>query len=254
MLSWSKLQPLYERKAYRIVQKHIKAILQGIPYDSVTLYTYEATIEANISYEQITAMFKEIYQTIGLDYSKRIEKELPKAVKANILFNEQLLKDILLFLSGEGGQKIVSVHDTLIKDIIDTIKQKIGENASLVELRDAIYDIVSKAGTFYKWQSLRIARTETTAASNFAAMKTAEQSELELQKTWIATLDSRTRRDHFRQDGQSVDLNDTFVMFSGKTVRYPGDPKADADEVINCRCTIAFTPKRDADGNLIFKT
>jgi hypothetical protein len=254
MIIWEKLQPLLERKAYRIVQKHIKAILQGIPYDRVNVHTYEATIEANISYEQILEMYKELYTTIGLRYGNLINKEIEKVKKANSLFNDKLLRDILLFLSNEGGVKITSVHDTLIKDVIEGIKAKLGENATIVELRDAIYEIVSKSGTFYKYQALRIARTETTAASGYAAMKTAEQSDLALQKIWIATLDNRTRRDHFRQDGLSVDLAEPFVMFSGKSVRYPGDPKADADEVINCRCTIAFTPKRDADGMLIFKT
>lgn len=254
MIIWEKLQPLLERKAYRIVQKHIKAIVQNIPFDSVNIFTYEATIEANISYEHIYKMYKELYETIGIRYGGLINREFEKATKANILFNQQLLADILLYLSTDAGVKITSVRDTLVKDIIDTIKTQLGENATVVDLMRAIQAITSKVGTFYKYQSLRIARTETTAASGFAAMKTAEASNLVLQKTWIATLDNRTRRDHFRQDGQSVDLDDTFVMFSGKTVRYPGDPKADADEVINCRCTIAFTPKRDADGMLIFKT
>jgi hypothetical protein len=254
MLAWEKLQPLLERKAYRIVQKHVKAILQGIPFDRVNIHTYEATIEANISYGQIYEMFKELYTSIGLRYGNLVNKELEKFKKANSLFNDQLLKDILLFLSSEGGVKITSVHDTLIKDIIDSIKLTLGENGTIIDLMNAIQAIVSKSGTFYKYQALRIARTETTASSGFAAMKTAEQSDLVLQKTWIATLDNRTRLDHFRQDGLSVDLDQPFVMYSGKTVRWPGDPKAAADEVINCRCTIAFTPKRDADGSLIFKT
>jgi len=254
MTNWNKLQPRYEKKAYRIVQKHIKLILGRIPVDNTNLNNYEIIIELNINREDVFKMFLELYNTIGIDYGNRVNKDLEKVTKANTLFNDYLLKEILLFLSNEGGVKITSVRDTLVRDIIDTIKTQLGENATVVDLMRAIQAITSKVGTFYKYQSLRIARTETTAASGFAAMKTAEASNLVLQKTWIATLDNRTRRDHFRQDGQSVDLDDTFVMFSGKTVRYPGDPIADADEVINCRCTIAFTPKRDADGMLIFKT
>ncbi len=256
MIIWEKLQPLYERKAYRIVQKHIKAILLNIPYKSATLTNYEATIEANISEEQIRRMFVEIYNTIGLDYSKRIDKELEKVKKANILFNEQLLRDILLFLSSEGGDKITSVRDTLIKDVIDSLKATLGINGTVIDLQNAIYAIISKSGTFYKYQALRIARTETTAASGFAAMKTAEASDLVLTKTWIAALDNRTRPDHYKAGlvSQSVDLNEPFIMQSGELIRFPGDPKAAAKEVINCRCTIAFTPKRDADGMLIFKT
>ena len=254
MTNWNKLQPRYEKKAYRIVQKHIKLILERIPLDNTNLNNYEIIIELNIHKEDVFKMFLELYNTIGIDYGNRVNKDLEKVTKANTLFNDYLLKEILLFLSNEGGVKITSVHDTLIQDVIKSIKETIGENGTVVDLRNALYDIISNSQTFCKWQALRIARTETTSASGFSAIKTAEQSELVLTKTWIATLDNRTRRDHFREDGQSVDLKEPFIMASGVSINYPGDPKAPANEVINCRCTISFTPKRDADGMLILKT
>jgi len=253
MIDFKKQHGIYERKAYRIVRSHISKIIKGIPVGNIDLSNYEAVINANIHREQIAAMYREIYKTIGIHYGNRVNKEIEKVKKANVLFNEQLLKEILLFLSTEGGIKITSVHNTLIDDIVKAIQLQLSEGATLIDLQNAIYAITSKAGTFYKWQSLRIARTETTSASGLAAMKTAEASDLEMQKTWIATLDNRTRRDHFREDGQSVDLNQPFVMSSGASLQYPGDPKAPAHEVINCRCTIAFIPKRDSEGMLIFK-
>lgn len=254
MINWSKLQPLYERKAYRVVQKHIKSILSGIPINNASLITYEWLIEANITEEQIKAMFLEIYNTIGLNYGNRINNEIEKTKKANILFNEYLLQQILLFLSNEGGVKIVSVRETLIADVIKAIKESLGENATIIELQNAIQKIVSRSQTFYKWQSLRIARTETTSASNLSAIKTAEASDLLMEKEWISVLDSRTRLDHKIEDGQKVDLDKPFIMASGAKLDYPGDTKASANEVINCRCTIAFKAKRDEEGMLIFKT
>ncbi len=253
MTNWQTLQPKYERKAYRIVQKHIKIILSSLPVDNMKLFNYEIIIDLNITYDDIYKMFREIYTVIGLDYGNRINKEIEKVKKANVLFNDVLLKEILLFLSTEGGVKITSVRNTLVEDIIKAIQAQLSENATLIDLQNAIHAIVEKSQTFYKWQSLRIARTETTSASGLAAMKTAEASDLEMQKTWIATLDNRTRRDHFREDGQSVDLNQPFIMSSGASLQYPGDPKALPSETINCRCTIAFVPKRDIEGMLILK-
>jgi hypothetical protein len=253
MINWPKQQPLYERKAYRIIQKHVKRILNKIPVDNADLYNYEILINLNISNNDIFLMFKELYNTIGLDYGNKINRTLEKTTKANILFNEYLLKEILLFLSTDGGLKIESVKNTLIGDVINTIKAGLGENATVIDLQRAIYAIVEKSQTFYKWQALRIARTETTASSNFAAIKTAQNSNLVLQKEWISVMDKRTRLDHFEINETKVELDEAFVMQSGALLQYPGDPNGTAKEVINCRCTIAFTPKRDANGSLIRK-
>jgi len=118
---------------------------------------------------------------------------------------------------------------------------------------NAIYNVVSKSQSFYKWQALRIARTETTSASNLAAIKTGEDSDLELTKTWISVKDDRTRLDHVVENNQTVDFNEPFKMADGSLLMYPGDVNAKASQVINCRCTVAFTAKRDSEGNLIFK-
>jgi len=258
MIDWNKLQPLYERKAYRIVQKHFKSILSKIPVSNATPNTWEMLIHGNIHIEQIQAMFKEIYTTIGINYGNKVNKELEKTKKANVLFNEALLKEILLFLSNEGTGKIVSVHATLIEEVIKAVKEQLGENATVIELQNAIYNVVSKSQTYFKWQALRIARTETTTASGLAAMHTAQQSDLVLSKTWIAAIDNRTRDDHRGANNQVVDFDDYFIMPSGVKMRFPGAMFNDkgavpANEVINCRCTVAFIPKRDSDGNLILK-
>ena len=253
MINWDKLQKTYERKAYRIVQKHIRTILNNIPLNNVSIGTYPLLISGNITDEQIYSMFKEVYSVVGIDYGNRIKKTLDKTRKANILFNDVLLNEILLFLSNEGGIKITSVKSTLVEDLIKAVQAEIAKQGSLVSIRDIIYSIVSKSQTFYKWQALRIARTETTSASNLAAIKTGEESDLELTKTWISVNDGRTRLDHAIENLQVVDFNDTFKMADGSELNFPGDVNAKPSQVINCRCTVAFTAKRDEEGNLIFK-
>lgn len=201
-------------------------------------------------------MYVELYKTIGLDYGNKINKTLEKVKKANVLFNDELLKQILLFLSSEGGYRITSVRDTLVADIIKSIQKELGENSTLIDLRNAIHNIVSQSNVFYKWQSLRIARTETTTASNYAAIKTAEQSDLVMDKVWISIQDDRTRvtpYDHLDMDKQKQSLELPFFI-GGENINYPGDPLASGGNTINCRCTVAFVPKRDADGMLILKT
>ena len=252
MINWERLQYMYERKAYRVVQKHIKKILGEIPLNNISLSNYQILVYSNITEDKIKEMFIDIYTTVGYDYDKRIKKEIERNTK-NLLFSDSFLQDILVFLSGEGGAKIVSVRGTLIEDIIKAIEDKLKNDTSLINLQNAIYEIVQKSQQFYKWQALRIARTETTFASAYAAMRAASQSNFEMTKEWIAAKDDRTRKDHRLENGQVVDFNDPFIMNDGSQLQYPGDPKGKPGQVINCRCTIAFKAKKDKDGNIIFK-
>lgn len=53
-------------------------------------------------------------------------------------------------------------------------------------------------------------------------------------------------------DGQTVGYNDKFKdPRSGEEIDYPNAPGGSAGMVINCRCTFAVTPKRDANDRLI---
>ena len=255
-MNYQKQHSIYERKAYRIIQDHIKKILNKIPYKVIGLSTYEATINANITEQDIYAIFKEIYTTIGINYGNKINNSLERTKKANILFNNDLLKQILLFLSNDGGVKITSVRDTLIADVIKAIKETIGENATVIDLQNAIYNIIQKSQTFYKWQALRIARTETTSASNYAGMQTALNSDLVLDKVWISVQDNRTRLtpfDHLILNGVVQELEKPFYVGGKDNLMYPGDIKGSPADIINCRCSIAFIPKRDSEGMLILK-
>ena len=254
MINWERLQYMYERKAYRIVQRHIKKILTAIPLNNVSLNTYKILIASNITEEKIKDMFVEIYTTIGNDYGKRVKREIDKEGKQkNILFSESFLQDILLFLSTDGGSKITSVQGTLVEDIIKAIQEKLKGGESLVTLQNVIYELARQSGTFYKWQALRIARTETTSASNFASYREASKAPYKMTKVWIAAKDDRTRHDHKIENGQSVDFEEPFVMADGSLLMYPGDTTAKASQVINCRCTLGYKAKRDKNGMIIFK-
>lgn len=88
-----------------------------------------------------------------------------------------------------------------------------------------------------------IARTESLRAANLGsvagAREAAEMYGLDVEKTWLATKDARTRDTHRELDGQMVRGMDLpFILQSGQTIRWPHDPAAAAHETINCRCTL----------------
>ena len=70
---------------------------------------------------------------------------------------------------------------------------------------------------------LEIARTETTRIENVGRLdsyKFAEKQGLKIQKSWLATMDKRTRESHQRVNGEIVDLDKPF----SNGLMYPGDP------------------------------
>lgn len=83
-------------------------------------------------------------------------------------------------------------------------------------------------------RATRIARTESTAAYNFANLA-ALADEGWTHKEWMSTHDSRTRPHHVEANGQVVSIAQPFEVGTS-LLMMPGDPSGPAFEVINCRC------------------
>lgn len=92
-----------------------------------------------------------------------------------------------------------------------------------------------------------IARTEMAAALNHGALETAKETQIrsqeEILKTWITILDGNCRDDHCNAHGQTRNIDDLFAV-GGSMMTRPHDPTAPAAQVINCRCTLAFSKRR----------
>lgn len=87
---------------------------------------------------------------------------------------------------------------------------------------------------------VRIARTQTTRLENLAridAYKVGDKLGYEMVKTWVAVGDNRTRPAHKHADGQTVPIDEPFIV-DGEKLMYPGDKNGSAGNVINCRCTM----------------
>lgn len=84
----------------------------------------------------------------------------------------------------------------------------------------------------------RIMRTELLRAFNLttqAQLISSSQQIPLLQKRWVATGDSRTRKSHLDAHGQIRDVGKPFDV-GGVEMMFPHDPSAPAKEVVNCRC------------------
>lgn len=97
-----------------------------------------------------------------------------------------------------------------------------------------------------QWRAEMIARTETTRILALAREEALRQAHRDanipdswVRRRWVTNLDGRERRSHHEMNGQVVEGMDSyFTSPRGPKLKYPGDPTAPADEIINCRCYV----------------
>jgi len=125
----------------------------------------------------------------------------------------------------------------IVNDLRRNLTQSILKGESINEIAKRVRNITGKN----MHDSIRVARTETTRIQNSGNMKAYEHGVkmgVELEKTWISTLDGRTRHkrhgeNHRTMMGETVPVDKKF----SNGLMYPADPTGSAGNVINCRCT-----------------
>ena len=164
---------------------------------SYTLYSRETV-------ERLLRDNPKLYHTPGRDLSKKIALGKVKA------WDKQRIQSVMLqgILQGESIPNLTK----RLEAVTD------GEHAA----------------------AIRNARTMATGVQNAGridAYQRANDMGIRTRKTWVATLDERTRYAHRELDGQTVDIDEPFEV-DGEKIMFPGDPDADGSMVYNCRCTM----------------
>jgi len=176
-------------------------------------------------------------------------------------FNREWTNEVLKFLATKGFELVSMITKTTRDKLIAIVEQGINEGLGVDDIAKLI--LADDTIGYVAFRAERIVRTEVMRASNIAAMNGAKAHKFEVDKQWISARDSRTRRipddefDHVEMDGVVVDFNEPFTSTGKKgepvVAMQPGDLSAPAGFTINCRCAVGFIPKRDNNGNLIFK-
>lgn len=179
----------------------------------------------------------------------------------NFGFNREWTKNVIDFLVQSGFVLVSDITKTTKDKLLAIVSKGIEDGLSVDEIVKLILSDEQLA--YATFRATRIVRTEVMRASNIGAMEGAKAHGFQVDKQWISARDSRTRRiprdqfDHVDLDGVVVDLDEPFLSRSKEGVpveaMQPGDITAPAGFTINCRCTVGFIPKRDGNGNLIFK-
>lgn len=86
------------------------------------------------------------------------------------------------------------------------------------------------------WESRRIASTEMTRTDGYGAVEGYKQNDTIDMKGWNCQLLPTSRDSHVEMDGKEVGVDEDFDV-NGYAMAWPGDDRAPASEVCNCRCS-----------------
>jgi hypothetical protein len=216
---------------------------------------------------QLRAVVTEMYQEVGVRHARLSERRLRKEVGKSGHYDaetkrfagnaETWAQFIDKFLELYLLQKITfRVNETTKAELMKVLQEAIEKGWGVDEIVKRLEDL-----PFARYQAARIVRTEINRAANTGVHVQGETFEYELRKEWISVRDNRTRgvhpedhADHYDMDEQQVDFTEKFRdPRNGHLLRFPGDPEASAEDVINCRCNMTTVAKRDENGRLIPK-
>ena len=253
---WLKWHDGYERSARVIFQRAFKDIAKDIPFERMTVGTYKSYMQTHVSKEKIFDSYVKVYSEVGTKHGKRVGVQINKQINEKNFtvdgFLNEFQKTLIKFLVTNEGSRITSVRQSYIKYLTQIMSKGIEEGKTISIIATDMKKLI-KSRNFYRWQALRIARTETTAASNYAATVSSSVSGVLMDKVWISALDERTRQgrfNHLVMNQKRVHLDKPFNV-SGQKLMFPGDPNGSAGNVINCRCSVAQVVRRDSDGNIM---
>jgi hypothetical protein len=259
---WLIYHKSYEKRALKELMLVFRKWNRTVIENEFTENNIKGQLLNIISNEDMYGAYFSIYFAVGLAHGQRVGKDINAGLKEFTLegFMQILESDLPAYLRRWGITRVQLVHSAYVESVYKLFNQRLKEGKTLKETTEEIFQIM-RSPRFYRYEAERIARTETTAAANNAAIKAGDVSGYIMHKRWISALDARTRTlmnsdyDHRAMNGVTIPLNDMFQFKRGDHIidllAFPGDPIGDAGNVINCRCTVAVVPARDKRGNLI---
>lgn len=254
--TWSafqiKQEQYWQPKIYKALQSNMQAFADYLLNHGVRDAT--AMIDGIVKMEPIMKVLQGLYVQVGVKLGRAILQDIKRDTQKlrTIGINEQLTKDILKYFElNLLNKSVIPITNTQKQHILQVLAKGTAEGWGVEKMAKEI------TGSPYTRRHARVVvRTETVRAANAGGYLAAQRSEFELDHEWISAHDDRVRRppksqfDHWDMDGQVVPGGRPFFS-GGEELWFPGDPNGSAGNIIQCRCSEAYIPRRDANGRLI---
>lgn len=153
------------------------------------------------------------------------------------------IEKVKTFLPVINESKDIAYNMRIVKS---AIMQGVTKGESVPKMAKRIANVTGQS----KSASLRTARTAINSAHNGGRLESYQRAVamgINIEKQWMATADSRTRKSHLLMNGETVPVNEEF----SNGLMFPQDPSGEPAEVYNCRCTmIAVSGGKESDVDL----
>ena len=257
---------LFERQHLKAIAKTLQAQIKPV-VATLKAKGIEAAINSLDTIQinsHLAKPIRDIYSTAGLYFANKTIHDLRQAIKeqkAGFGFNEEFLREILTYFARYLlNEAVLPISETTRLQILSVLNYGMQQGWGVDKIAQEL-----ESPDFTLWRARLIVRTESNKAMNYGQRLGESKSEWESEKTWIAANDHRTRHSHRVVDDVTIDFKDRYhvpiyrsvgkiqMQLGVDLMTGPGDVHASAGNVCNCRCTLAFRAKRDANGRLIRK-
>ena len=252
----------FEREFTPIVYKAMRMPVDGFIKDmkAYGIDTAMKNLDILFGSRKMGEALLSIYKVVGSYFADKTLYELRGQENKGFGLNIDWVKELMAYFNSLLLSKaVLPITETTKRAIREVLNHGQREGWGVDKIVQEL-----NSDELMKWRARMIVRTETNKAMFYGQKLGESKSEFESTKMWIATNDHRTRHSHRLVDGKVVDTDERFAVPTYKDVgpvevqigmdmmEGPGDPKASAGNVINCRCTIARRLKR-IDGQLVPK-
>ena len=234
------------KKLETVIRKSVRTAASSIESN-----TYEPlVVESQLREEGIAVLsnhIRKVYQAVFQQNEERYE-DLTKAETMSVFGRNVDIER----LSRAYLQDRELVLANVFSNISEQIDRIIGEGflEDGLSQREIADRIRQKAPQISKSRAALITRTETHSAVGHAQHAYHEVLRdsigVNMSKRWVSTADGRTRSAHAAANGQIVEMDEDFLV-GGARMRFTGDPRGGARNVINCRCTVVYVNDEDME-------
>jgi hypothetical protein len=145
--------------------------------------------------------------------------------------------------------RMAGTPETVFRDITRQLDAGLAEGLSPQEMATQIQQYLGPETGDWPGRALTVARTESAGAMNSSTIQAAVLRNAtfgeDLDQVWLATMDHKTRPEHFSSDGARVPLGGKFSIGTAE-LRWPGDPLGPPELTINCRCRVSILAADEA--------
>ena len=254
----NKFERRYTPAVYKALQSQIKEYTVVLKNEGLEAAQRKLS-DIDVNWK-IAPVIKDMYKTVGVFYANQEYGQLRQQIKdrkKGFGFNAEFVAELIRYFTLDLLSKaVLPISYTTREQVRQVLEQAANEGWGVDQTVRAL-----QSSDLTLWRARMIVRTETQKAAFKGRKMGADKIEYQTTTEWIAANDHRTRHSHRRVDGDVVDPNQPFKVpvFKGdlqigeETMEGPGDPKASAGNVINCRCTSAARIKYDERGEPILK-